>query len=78
MQASMIYIRAGMKVGKQPSKLRQQKRTKVRRFARDFINVGLTLIGYRKPPKQDYCFITRTSVVPVSVSIQIRHHWTEK
>ena len=70
--------RAGTKVGKQPSKLRQQKGTKVRRFARVFINVGLTLIGYRKLPKQDYCFITRTSVVPVSVSIQIRHRWTEK
>ena len=43
-----------------------------------FINVGLTLIGYRKPPKQGYCFIMRTSVVPVSVSIKITHCWTEK
>ena len=34
--------------------------------------------GYRKPPKLDYCFITSTSVVPVSVSIQIRHRWTEE
>ena len=56
----------------------KNKRTKVRRFTRIFINVGLTLIGYTKPPKQDYCFITRTSVVPVSVSIQIKHRWTEK
>ena len=36
-----------------------------------FINVALTLVGYRKPPKLDYCFITSTSVVPVTVSIQI-------
>ena len=42
------------------------------------INVALTLIGYRKPPKLDYCFITSNGVVPVSVSIQFRHHWTEK
>ena len=69
-----MYIRAGTKVGKQPSKLRQQKQTKVRRFACVFIKVAFTLI-YRKPPKLDYCFITSTSVVPVSVSI---HHWTEK
>ena len=27
------------------------------RFARIFINVALTLIGYRKLPKLDYCFI---------------------
>ena len=49
-----------------------------RRFAYVFINVTLTEIGHRKPPKLDYCFITSTRVVPVSVSIQIRHHWTEK
>ena len=71
-------FRAETKVGKQPLKLRQQKPTKVRRFAHVFINVGLTLIGCRKPPKKGYCFIMRTSVVPVSVSIKIRHCWTEK
>ena len=56
-----------MKVAKQHSKLRQQKRTNVRRFACVFINVALTLIGYRMPPKLDYCFITSTSLVPVAV-----------
>ena len=71
-------FRDGTKVGKQPLKLRQQKPTKVRRFAHVFINVGLTLIVYRKSPKHGYCFIMRTSVVPVSVSIKIRHCWTEK
>ena len=55
-----ILTIAGMKVGKQHSKLCQQKRMKVRRFACVFINVALTLIGYRKPPKLDYCFITST------------------
>ena len=33
-----------------------------------FINVALILIGYRK---LDYCFITSTSLFPVTVSIQI-------
>ena len=64
----LLVIRPGMKVEKQPSKLRQQKQTKFRRFARVFINVTLTLIGYRKPPKLDYCFIASTSLVPVAVS----------
>ena len=48
---------------------------KVQRFTRVIINVALTLIGYGKPPKLDYCFITSTSVVPVAVSI---HHWAKK
>ena len=30
-----------------------------------FINVDFNLIGYRKPFKLDYCFITSTSLVPV-------------
>ena len=36
-----------------------------------FINVALTLIGYRKPPKLDYCFIMSASLVPVAVSTRI-------
>ena len=36
-----------------------------------FINVALTWIGYRKPPKLDYCFITSTNLVPVAVSTRI-------
>ena len=36
-----------------------------------FINVALTWIGYRKPPKLDYCFIMSTNLVPVAVSTQI-------
>ena len=36
-----------------------------------FINVALTWIGYRKPPKLDYCFITSTNLVPVTVCTQI-------
>ena len=70
-----LLNRAGTKVGKIPSKLCQQKQTKVQRSACVFINVALTLIGYRKPPKFDYCFIPSTSVVPASGSI---HCWTEK
>ena len=38
-----------------------------------FINVALTLIAYRMPPKLDYCFVTSTSLVPVAVST-----WTGK
>ena len=66
-----MYTRAGTKVAKQHSKLRQQKRTNIRRFTRVFIIVALTLIGYRMPPKLDYCFITSTSLVPVAVSTWI-------
>ena len=47
-------------------------------FALVFINVGLILIKYSKPQKLDYCFKTRTSVVPVAVSIHIMYSWTEK
>ena len=47
------------------------------RFTHVFINVVLTLIGYRKSPKLDYCFIMSTSVVSVAVSFQNRHHWTQ-
>ena len=36
-----------------------------------FINVSLALIGYRKPPKVEYCFIATTSLVPVAVSTRI-------
>ena len=36
-----------------------------------YINVALTLIGYRKPPKLDYCFITSTSLVPVGLGFSI-------
>ena len=43
----------------------------IRRFAHVFINVVLILIGYRKPPKLDYCFITSTSIVPVVASTWI-------
>ena len=42
-----LCIRAGTKVAKLHSKLRQQKQTNIRRFARVFINVALTLNGYR-------------------------------
>ena len=53
------------------NKLRQQKQTNIQRFKRVFINVALTLIGYRIAPKLDYCFITSTSLVPVAVSTWI-------
>ena len=69
-----VHVRAGTKVAKQHLKLRQQKRTNIRRFARvfnNFIDVALTLIGYRTPPKLDYCFIMSTSLVPVAVSTWI-------
>ena len=66
-----MYTRARTKVAKQHSKLRQQKRTNIRRFARVSINVALTLIGYGMPPKLDYYFITITSLVPVAVSTWI-------
>ena len=56
-----------MKVGKQLT----FKKTNIRRFARVFINVALTLIGHRMPPKMDYCFITSASLVPVAVSTWI-------
>ena len=36
-----------------------------------FINVALTWIGYRKPPKLDYWFIMSTNLVPVAVSTRI-------
>ena len=36
-----------------------------------FINVALTWIGYRKPPKLHYCFIMSTNLVPVAVSTRI-------
>ena len=36
-----------------------------------FINVSLTLMGYRKPPKVEYCFIATASLVPVAVSTRI-------
>ena len=61
---------AGTKVAKQHSKLRQQKRTNIRRFAHVF-NTFLTLIGYRTSSKLDYCFIMSTSLVPVAVSTRI-------
>ena len=35
------------------------------------INVTFTLIGYRKPPEFDYCFITSTSLVSVAVRFSI-------
>ena len=35
-----------------------------------FINVDFNLIGYRKPLKLDYCFITSTSLVSVTVSTE--------
>ena len=60
-----IYIRAGTKVAKQHSK---QKQT---RFAHIFIKIALTFIGYTMPPKLDYCLITSTSLVPVTVSTWI-------
>ena len=59
-----VYIRAGTKIAKQHSKLCQQRRTNIRMFACVFINVALTLIGYRMLPKLDYCFITSASLVP--------------
>ena len=37
----------------------------LRRFKRVFINVALTLIGYRKTTKLDYYFLTNASLVPV-------------
>ena len=37
-------------------------------FARVFINVSLTLTGYRMSPKLDYCFITSASLVPLTDS----------
>ena len=41
--------------------------------------LSMLLIGYRKSLKLDYCFImsTRLNVVPVAVSIQNRHRWTQ-
>ena len=50
----------------------------IRMFTNVFINVAHTLIGYRMTPKLDYCFITSTSLVPVTVSTWIQHHWTEE
>ena len=45
------------------------KTNKYSKFAHVFINVALIiLIGYRMHPKLDYCFITSTSFVPVTVS----------
>ena len=51
----------GMKVAKQHSKLRTCF----------FINVALTLIAYRMPPKLDYCILTSTSLVPVALGFSI-------
>ena len=62
----MCIIRAGTMVAKQLSKLRQQKRMNIRRFAHvfnNFISVALTLIGYRMASKLDYCFIISTNLV---------------
>ena len=73
-----IQVRGGMKVAKQHLKLCRQKRKNIAGFARVFSNDALTLIGYRMPPKLDYCFITSTSLVPVAVSTWIHHRWTEK
>ena len=66
-----LCIRAGTKVAKQHSKLCQQKRTNIRTFACVFINVALTLTGYRMPPKLDYCFIMSASLVPLTDSTWI-------
>ena len=71
MQGVYICTRAGTKVEKQPSKLRQEKWTNLRRFAHVFINVALTLFGNIMPPKLDYCFIISTSLVPVTISTWI-------
>ena len=49
---SVLSSRAGAKVGKQHSKLCQQKWIKV-----CMCNIALTLIGYRKPPKLAYYII---------------------
>ena len=38
-----LFICVWTKVGKQPSNLRQQKQTKVRRFAHVFIDVAFTV-----------------------------------
>ena len=62
---------AGTKGWKQPSKLLQQKMNKKLEGSHVFLPM-LLLIGYRKPPKLNYCFIMSTSLVPVTVST-----WTE-
>ena len=64
-----------MKVTKQHSKLWQQKQMNIHKFARVFINVAITLIGYGKLPKLDCCFITTISPVPVAVSTWISIAW---
>ena len=61
-----VCTRAGTKVVKQHSKLCQQKKNE---YSKDL---------ERKPPKLDYCFITSTSLIPVTVSTWIWHRWTEK
>ena len=75
-----LLIWDGTKVGKQPLNLRH---TNKRRFEGSHMFLSMlvllsVLIGYRQPPKLDYCFLMSTSLVPVSVSIQNRHCWTEK
>ena len=66
-----LHIKAGMNS-------QYQIKASLRKFFKGFkglhvflISVAPTLIGYRKPPKLDYYFITSTSLVPVAVSTRI-------
>ena len=63
------YIRAVTNVGKQASKLCWQKIIEDLKVHACFYQC--CLIGYRKPPKLDYYFITRTILLPVAVSTTI-------
>ena len=61
------HLPDGTKAKKQSLKLRRQKWTNLRRFARVIINVALTLFGNIMPPKLDYCFIISILVLFLSL-----------
>ena len=67
-------VRAGTKGWKTAFKASSAKMSKTFEGLHVFLPM-LLLIGYRKPPKLNYCFITSTSLtlcIPVTVST-----WTE-
>ena len=68
-----MYIKGGTNIAKH-LKLHQQKRTKIQRFTCGVTMFLSMLIGYRTPPKLDYCFIMSTSLVSIAISTFYRPH----
>ena len=72
MLQTYMYIRGGMKIVKQHSKLRQQKRTNIQWFAQSLINFYQCCSNLDwMPPKLNYCYMMSTRLVPIAVSTWI-------